>query len=126
MTEEEKKISKKESAKRWRENNKEYYLKNKVLKGRVFLTDGERKEKEKERSKIWRENNKEYISEYQKNKGLFNNELEYGWDIDHIIPLSSANTQEELVALNHYTNLQPLCSKVNRHIKKDNLNYEVA
>lgn len=57
------------------------------------------------------------------NKGLYNGEFNYGWDIDHIIPLSSATTEEELIKLNHYTNLQPLCSKVNRDIKKDNLNY---
>jgi hypothetical protein len=54
------------------------------------------------------------------NKGLYNGELNYGWDIDHIIPISSAITEEEIIKLNHYTNLQPLCSKVNRDIKKDN------
>jgi hypothetical protein len=54
------------------------------------------------------------------NKGLYNGELNYGWDIDHIIPLSSAKTEEELLKLNHYSNLQPLCSKINRDIKKDN------
>ena len=30
------------------------------------------------------------------------------WHIDHIIPLASAQTEEELMALCHYTNLQPL------------------
>lgn len=43
----------------------------------------------------------------------------YGWDIDHIIPTSSAKTEEEVLKLNHYTNLKPLCSKVNRYIKRD-------
>jgi hypothetical protein len=52
------------------------------------------------------------------NKGLYNGELNYGWDLDHIIPLSSANSEEEIIKLNHYTNFQPLCSKVNRDIKK--------
>jgi DNA mismatch repair ATPase MutL len=31
-----------------------------------------------------------------------------GWHIDHIVPLCSATTQEELEELCHYTNLQPL------------------
>jgi hypothetical protein len=41
------------------------------------------------------------------------------WDIDHIIPISTAQTEEELIKLNHYTNLQPLCSYHNRFIKRD-------
>ena len=42
------------------------------------------------------------------------------WDIDHIIPLSSSQTKEELFKLHHYSNTQPLCSLTNRHIKRDN------
>ena len=42
------------------------------------------------------------------------------WDIDHIIPISNAITKEDIIRLNHYTNLQPLCSYYNRNIKKDN------
>jgi hypothetical protein len=40
------------------------------------------------------------------------------WHIDHIIPLSSAQTEEELYKLCHYTNLQPLWAEDN--IKKSN------
>lgn len=53
------------------------------------------------------------------NKGLYNGEKNHGWDIDHIKPLSSAKTKEETIKLNHYTNLRPLCSYVNRVVKKD-------
>ena len=45
---------------------------------------------------------------YWENYGLYNGELNYGWDIDHIIPISTAKTEEEIIKLNHYTNLQPL------------------
>lgn len=35
------------------------------------------------------------------------------WHIDHIIPLSSARTEEDLITLCHYSNLQPLWAKEN-------------
>ena len=50
-------------------------------------------------------------------KGIRN----FTWEFDHIIPLSSENSKEELIKLSHYTNIQPLCSYVNQHVKKDNI-----
>lgn len=45
------------------------------------------------------------------------------WHIDHMIPLSSAKTEEELIELCHYTNLQPLWAKDNV-AKKDKILYK--
>ena len=45
-------------------------------------------------------------------------ELNKTWDIDHIIPLASATCEADIIRLNHYTNLQPLCSYTNRYIKQ--------
>ena len=58
------------------------------------------------------------------NRGNWNGiptEINTAWDLDHIIPLSTAKTEEDVIRLNHYTNLQPLCSYTNRYNKKDNL-----
>lgn len=48
------------------------------------------------------------------------NTLDYNcsFDIDHIIPISYAKTEEDIYILNHWSNFQPLCSKINRDIKK--------
>ena len=35
------------------------------------------------------------------------------WHIDHIIPIASAITEEDVIRLNHYTNLRPLWAKDN-------------
>src|ERR1035437_2248789 len=48
------------------------------------------------------------------NYGKYNGELNHGWDIDHKIPLKTAVTEEELTRLSNHTNLQPLCSYLNR------------
>ena len=43
----------------------------------------------------------------------FDNHGFYGWHIDHIIPLSTAKTEEDIIKLCHYTNLQPLWAEEN-------------
>jgi hypothetical protein len=44
------------------------------------------------------------------------------WHMDHIIPISSAETEEDVYRLNHYTNFQPLYWLDN--LKKSNKIYE--
>lgn len=50
-------------------------------------------------------------------------ESEKGWDCDHIIPVRTVITMEDAIRLNHYTNFQPLCSRLNRHIKRGSLDF---
>lgn len=47
-------------------------------------------------------------------------ELNKTWDIDHIIALATAQNEFDIIKLNHYTNLQPLCSYTNRWVKRNN------
>lgn len=55
------------------------------------------------------------------NRGLYNGQPKFGWDIDHIIPLSSATCEVDIITLNHYSNLQPLCSYTNRYLKRNKI-----
>jgi hypothetical protein len=57
------------------------------------------------------------------NYGLYNGELNYGWDLDHIVPMASGSNYDEIMKLNHYTNFQPLCSKTNRYVKRDKIGW---
>lgn len=43
-----------------------------------------------------------------KNKFTWDNYGYYGWHIDHVVALYFAETQYDVILLNHYTNLQPL------------------
>jgi hypothetical protein len=55
-------------------------------------------------------------AKYLSNKFVNGMTLEnYGsvWHIDHIIPLASAKSEQELIKLLHYTNTQPLFAKDN-------------
>jgi hypothetical protein len=62
----------------------------------------------------------EFLKEHLENQ--FKDGMSWGnrgeWHIDHIIPLSSAKTEDELYNLCHYTNLQPLWAEEN--LKKSN------
>ena len=46
-----------------------------------------------------------------------------GFDIDHIIPTSSALNEAELLSLFNLENLSLLCPRCNRHIKRDHYIY---
>lgn len=57
------------------------------------------------------------------------NEYNCAWQLDHIIPISLARTEDEIYMLNHWSNFQPLCSKVNRdkwHISYPLTNLELG
>lgn len=54
------------------------------------------------------------------NKNGFSTRVNQSWDVDHIIPITTAKTEGDVVKLNHFTNMQPLCSYVNRYVKRDN------
>lgn len=58
---------------------------------------------------------KEYLKEYLENKFVdgMSWDNQGKWHIDHIIPLSSGKSEEEIYKLFHYTNLQPLWAKDN-------------
>jgi hypothetical protein len=48
-----------------------------------------------------------------KNHGKYTGNYNETWQYDHIIPISAARTEEEVITLNHFSNFQPLCSKKN-------------
>ncbi len=57
------------------------------------------------------------------NHGQYTGRYQETWHFDHIIPISSAKNEEEIIKLHHYTNYQPLDSKVNIVDKKDRLDF---
>ncbi len=54
---------------------------------------------------------KSHIESLFKDDMKFENHGE--WHLDHIIPLSTAKTEDDVIKLNHYTNFQPLWAKDN-------------
>jgi ribosomal protein S25 len=59
------------------------------------------------------------------NYAQYNGEFKYGWNIDHIKPLSLATTEKKVIELNYYTNIRPLCCKINSYIKRNKTQNEV-
>jgi hypothetical protein len=129
------KESNKEYSKNYRNNNKEYYKEYSRKYNNIYQKNKKQKDilykigsnirtrisqtingysKSKTTLHVLGLNNftefKEYIESKFQNEMNWNN---YGfgkgkWVIDHIIPISSALTEDEIYKLNHYTNLQPL------------------
>lgn len=62
------------------------------------------------------EDYKKYIENQFEDWMTWENWGRYTWHIDHIIPLCSAKTEEEVYLLWHYTNLRPLSA--NENLKK--------
>lgn len=133
------------SSKKWRENNKEYvkeckredYHKNKSnkfyklkLQTRNLIFKAYERRGYKKDSKTEEilgcdyETFMQYLLEtYKKNYGTeFDNKEQV--HIDHIIPLSTAKSEEEVVKLNHYTNLQLLKAKDNLE-KSNKINWKI-
>ncbi len=54
------------------------------------------------------------------NRGKYNGGDFFGWDFDHFSPLHLFNGDIETIKRGcHYKNVIPLCSKLNRDIKKN-------
>ena len=61
---------------------------------------------------------KQYLEKKFKPGMTWKNHTKKGWHIDHIIPISKAETLEDINRLTHYTNLQPMWAIDN--LKKGN------
>ena len=103
------------------DKQRDYRIKNKEAISSKWKEDYySDKTKKRLRDKEYYQINKENWMNWS-NRGLYNGSENYGWDIDHINPISSAEKLEDVIKLNHYTNLQSLCSKINRDIKKNKI-----
>lgn len=125
-----------EKTREWRKNNPKYntqYNKNRHKTDSIFKLKTNTRNRIREFLKIknFTKKNKTFdivgcspifLKEYIEKKfseGMsWGNYGLYGWHIDHITPLSSAKTEEEVIKLFHYTNLQPLWAEDN--LRKNN------
>jgi hypothetical protein len=132
--------------KKWKDSNKEKYLSDRRQKEkrkresdsfykfsqniRILISSSFKRGNKKIKKTTCTENiigcSIDFFIEYILSKCPEGTELKdfkrFGYHIDHIIPISIAKTEEEIIKLNHYTNLQPLwwkdnLSKSNKLIK---------
>lgn len=73
----------------------------------------------------YQELNKYLEETFFKNYGVIFDKLKHEVQVDHIIPLSSANNLEDVIRLSHYTNLQYLL-KVDNLRKSNKMNYTLT
>lgn len=58
------------------------------------------------------------------NHGKYTGNYNETWQYDHIVPLFTAKSEADIIKLNHYTNIRPLCSRKNMEKRyEDNLLY---
>ena len=58
------------------------------------------------------------IENYGSVNGRLPTDLNQSWDIEHSSPISNARSREDLINLNHHSNLRPFCSYKNRFLKR--------
>lgn len=125
--------------KEWRERNKDNINKNRILRKEkdpiyklsetirprisvAFKSKGYTK-----KSKTYKLLGEEYSNVKKFLESKFDSNMSWDnhgeWHIDHIIPLASAESEAELIALCHYKNLQPLWATENQS-KNDDYNLE--
>ncbi len=70
---------------------------------------------------------REYLELQMEGKYTWSDHGKYpdGFDIDHIIPISAAETIDEVIQLSHYTNMQVLNSRINRDVKGNRLDFNL-
>jgi hypothetical protein len=95
----------------------------KLMRGRLYQILGSKRSKRV--TKILGCNHDELKHHFEKQWESWMNWDNWGfgegkWVVDHIIPLASAKTEEDIYKLSHYTNLRPLEWRENL-IKKDNI-----
>ena len=64
-----------------------------------------------------------YISEQFEEGMTLDNHGE--WHLDHKVPVATAETEEDIIRLNHYTNFQPLWAEDNQS-KGAKLNWKIT
>ena len=111
---EEYKMLRRQRKKERKQNEPEFYLKvtlrcrlNHAIKGYV-----KSKKTEEMLGCTWDFARKHIESQFKDGMNWSNHGL-HGWHVDHIIPLASAKSRQELENLFHYTNLQPLWARDN-------------